>query len=201
MRRAAAVLAALATCALLAGGASAGELRGRVRLALPGLTLPDVGPVVVYLESEKPSAVPAPPPALMRQSNAQFSPPFLAVAKGGEVAMPNDDAIYHNAFSFSSPNEFDLGLYPAGESRAVAFRHPGVVRIFCSIHEAMNGTVFVSPTPWFAVVDADGSFAIPSVPAGKYRVRTWAEKLPPIEQPLQMGSGAKTVNLTLGSPE
>ena len=200
MRRAAAVLAALATFAAFAGGAAAGELRGHVRLALPGLTLPDVGPVVVYLESEKPSAAPVPPPATMRQQNAQFSPPFLAVARGGEVAMPNGDAIYHNAFSFSSPNEFDLGLYPAGESRAVAFRHPGVVRIFCSIHEAMNGTVFVSPTPWFAVVDADGSFAIPSVPAGKYRVRTWAEKLPPVEKPLQMGRGAKTVDLTLGSP-
>ena len=204
MRRAAALLAALAalaTPAMFAGGAAGGELRGHVRLALPGLTLPDVGPVVVYLESEKPAAAPATPTAVMRQVNARFSPPFLAVAKDSEVAMPNDDAIYHNAFSFSSPNEFDLGLYPAGESRAAAFRHPGVVRIFCSIHEAMNGTVFVAPTPWFAVVDADGSFAIPAVPAGKYRVRTWAEKLPPVEKPLQMGAAAKTLDLTLGSPE
>ena len=198
MRRAAAVLAALAALAVPASG---GELRGHVRLALPGLALPDVGPVVVYLESETPAAAPAPPPAVMRQSNARFSPPFLAVAKGSEVAMPNDDAIYHNAFSFSSPNDFDLGLYPAGESRAVALRHPGVVRIFCSIHEAMNGTVFVAPTPWFAVVDADGSYAIRGVPAGKYHVRTWAEKLPPVERPLQMGASAKTLDLTLGSPE
>jgi plastocyanin len=197
MRRAASIL-------LLAGALAspgwAGELRGRIRLALPGLTLPDVGPVVVYLESDKPIAAPAPPPAEIRQQNARFSPPFLAVSLGTDVAMPNDDAIYHNVFSFSTPNEFDLGLYPSGESRAVAFRHPGVVKIFCSIHEAMNGTVFVAPTPWFAVVDVDGRFAIRSVPRGKFRLRTWAEKLPPSETPVSIGAGTKTVELTIGAP-
>jgi plastocyanin len=190
----------LCLAASLAAPAAAGELRGRVGLALPGLTLPDVGPVVVYLESDKPIAAPAPKPAEMRQQNARFSPAFLAVARGTDVAMPNDDAIYHNAFSFSSPNDFDLGLYPAGESRAVAFQHPGLVKIFCSIHEAMNGTVFVAPTPWFAVVDADGSFRIRSIPRGKFHLRTWAEKLPPIEKPVSIGAGTATIDLTIGAP-
>jgi hypothetical protein len=197
MRRAA---VALLAAALAAPGAAAGELSGHVRLALPNLTLPDVGPVVVYLESDSPIAARPSPPALIRQQNARFSPPFLAVARGTDVAMPNDDAIYHNVFSFSSPNDFDLGLYPSGESRAVAFQHPGVVRIFCSIHEQMNGTVFVAPTPWFAVVDADGSFRIPGVPRGTFRVRTWTEKLPAIEQPVTIGAGTRKLELVLGTP-
>ena len=199
MSRTAALLAIAAALAAPAS-VSAGDLHGHVRLALPGLTLPDVGPVVVYLESEALTSAPTTPPAVMRQQNARFSPPFLAVAKGTDLAMPNDDAIYHNAFSFSSPNDFDLGLYPAGESRAVALRHPGVVRIFCSIHEAMNGTVFVSPSPWFGIVDADGSYRIAGVPSGSFRVRTWAEKLPPIEKTLRVGGGEATLDLVLGTP-
>jgi plastocyanin len=195
MRRRA--LAAVCVAAALASPARGGELRGRVEIAFPGVALADVGPVVVYLEGGDGSP-PAAAPAEVRQHDARFSPPFLAVARGQQVAMPNDDAIYHNVFSFSAPNNFDLGLYPGGESRAVAFQHPGVVRIFCSIHESMNGTLFVAPSPWFAVVDGDGRFAIPGLPAGRFRLRTWAAKLPPTEQEVSVGKGVSSVAVRLG---
>jgi plastocyanin len=196
--------AALLLAVGLASPAGAGELRGRVQLAVPGLSLADVGPIVVYLDGGDGAPRAAAPAAEIRQRNASFSPPFLAVARGGAVSMPNDDAIYHNVFSFSEPNQFDLGLYPSGESRAVSFEHPGVVRIFCSIHESMNGTLFVAPSPWFAVVDPDGSYAITDIPNGRYRLRTWAEKLPPTEREvtlpapppldLRIGDGGKQTN-------
>jgi len=196
--------AALLLAVGLASPAGAGELRGRVQLAVPGLSLADVGPIVVYLDGGDGAPRAAAPAAEIRQRNASFSPPFLAVTRGGAVSMPNDDAIYHNVFSFSEPNQFDLGLYPSGESRAVTFEHPGVVRIFCSIHESMNGTLFVAPSPWFAVVDPDGSYAIPDIPNGRYRLRTWAEKLPPTEREvtlpaptpldLRIGDGGKQTN-------
>jgi len=196
--------AALLLAVGLASPAGAGELRGRVQLAVPGLSLADVGPIVVYLDGGDGAPRAAAPAAEIRQRNASFSPPFLAVARGGAVSMPNDDAIYHNVFSFSEPNQFDLGLYPSGESRTVTFEHPGVVRIFCSIHESMNGTLFVAPSPWFAVVAADGSYAITGVPNGRFRLRTWAEKLPPTEREvtlpaptpldLRIGDGGKQTN-------
>jgi plastocyanin len=197
MRRLAFAAACLA--AALAAPADAGELRGRVELALPGVALADVGPVVVYLEGGPARSAAAAPPAEIRQQSARFSPPFLAVARGQAVEMPNDDDIYHNVFSFSAPNDFDLGLYPGGESRKVSFQHPGVVRIFCSIHEAMNGTLFVSPTPWFAVVEDDGRFTIAGAPAGRFRLRTWAAKLPPSEQEVSLGSGVTSVAVRLGA--
>jgi plastocyanin len=197
MRRA---LAAACLAAALSAPAAAGELRGRVELGFPGVTLADVGPVVVYLEggdgaAREPASAPR---AEVRQKSASFSPPFLAVARGQRVAMPNEDAIYHNVFSFSAPNDFDLGLYPGGESRTVAFQHPGVVRIFCSIHESMNGTLFVAPTPWYTVVDADGRFGISGVPAGRFKLRTWAEKLPPSEREVVIGKGVSSVEVRLG---
>jgi plastocyanin len=183
--------------------ARAGDLEGRLVVDVPGLDLQTVAPVVVYLEPLEESANPRTrSAATMRQHNARFAPPFLVVPVGQSVSMPNEDAIFHNAFSFSEPNHFDLGLYPAGESRSVRFDHPGVVRIYCSIHESMNATIFVAPTPWFAVGNREGRFRIQRVPAGRWRLRTWTESLPDTTRDLTLTvAGARSVLVHLaGKP-
>jgi plastocyanin len=180
-----------------------GALHGRVSLALEGVRLADLGQTVVYLTGD---AAEAPAPAKrpsVRQRNAYFSPDFLAIAAGQTVDMPNDDQIFHNVFSFSKPNDFDLGLYPAGESRRVTFAHPGVVKIYCSIHESMSGTIFVSPTPFFAVASATGDFEITGVPAGRHTLRVWNEKLPEAVRQIELEPGERqrvAVTLEPGEP-
>src|SRR5262245_25650634 len=153
---------ALALSLVAAAAAAAGELRGHVTLGVAGVSLEDAGPLVVYLEGadaqlryELPKR-----PLEIHQKDASFAPPFLVIAAGETVVMPNDDVIFHNVFSYSTPNDFDLGLYPRGESRAKTFQYPGVVRIYCSIHESMNATIFVAPSIWHAVVGAKGDFVI-----------------------------------------
>lgn len=188
----------LASLVVLAGAAQAGEVRGRVSVELGELALSDVAPVVVYLQPVRgETAWRAPAAAVLRQRHATFQPGFLVVARGQTVEMPNDDTIFHNVFSFSAPNDFDLGLYPAGRSRSVTFEHPGPVRLYCSIHESMNATVFVAPTPWFAQVSQEGRFTIPDVPDGRWQLRTWTEKLPPVGRRLEVDGGPVTVDLPL----
>lgn len=109
---------------------------------------------------------------------------------GQTVEMPNEDGIFHNVFSYSRPNDFDLGLYPSGESRQATLRHPGLVRLYCSIHESMNGAVYVAPSPWYALAGAGGRFEIRGAPPGRYRLRTWAERLPPTSQVVTLEEGA-----------
>jgi plastocyanin len=196
-------VAALSALALLAlgGPARAGDVHGRVVVALPGVALADLRPVVVYLDAPEDAkgSGPAPGPAAeLRQRHARFSPGFLVVTAGQEVVMPNDDDIYHNVFSFSAPNDFDLGLYPSGQSRSVVFEHPGVVRLYCSIHESMNGTVFVAPTSFATTVDEEGRFRLPDVPEGPWRLRAWSEKLPEAERALRVGTGPLEVELRIG---
>jgi len=191
-RRTAPCLALLA--GMLAAAPAAAEtvvVRGRATLSLHGVSLADVLPVVVYLEplDAPPPRPPATPRPTVHQRDARFAPRFLAVAAGQTVEMPNDDAIYHNVFSYSKPNDFDLGLYPAGQSRAVSLRHPGMVKLYCSIHESMTGTIFVAPSPWFATVSADGRFAIPGVPPGRYRLATWPERLPATRREITVRAG------------
>jgi plastocyanin len=192
-RRAHGALLLAGALVLLAFGSPAAEnggiVRGRVTLDLPGTTLADVVPVVVYLEGG--AAAPAPGAnTSVRQKNARFSPSFLALSADQPVDMANDDRIYHNVFSYSRPNDFDLGLYPSGESRTVRFAHSGVVKIYCSIHESMNGTLFVAPSPWFAQVGADGRFEIAGVRPGRHRLRTWSERLPSVSRAIDVPGGA-----------
>jgi plastocyanin len=204
-RRVAAALL-LAACSVAVGvrAEPAGELRGRVSLGVANLPLSAVAPVVVYLEALDAKGVATGAPARtphMRQRDARFSPSFLVIAAGQSLEMVNDDAIYHNVFSYSKPNDFDLGLYPAGESRKLLLRHPGVVKLYCSIHESMNATILVAPTRWFDVVGAKGSYALTGVPPGQYRAVVWTERLPVTARVIEIGAGEqRSLDWVIGAP-
>jgi plastocyanin len=200
VRRAAAAAFFAAACGLGAARGAvadpAGELRGRVSLGVAGVPLAAVAPIVVYLEPEGDVGAGsggAQRTVRMRQKDAHFAPSFLVIAAGSTVEMANDDAIYHNVFSYSRPNDFDLGLYPAGESRKLVLRHPGVVKLYCSIHESMNATILVTPTRWFDVVDANGGYALKDVRPGRYRAVVWAERLPATTRMIEIGAGESEV--------
>jgi len=182
---------------LLAGASEAqsdptpASIRGRVSLGLPGTKLPDLGPIVVFLDAVEGELDRSAPreTVLVKQENARFSPSFRVVVKGQTVEMPNGDAIYHNVFSYSAPNDFDLGTYPAGESRSVTLAHAGVVKVYCSIHESMNATIFVAPSTHYALVRSGGSFSIPQIEPGRYRLRAWSEKLPLTSRLIKLSPG------------
>lgn len=152
-----------------------GSVTGKVTVP-EGQKLPEM---VVFLEpadaKQKPDA-PKGPPVVVSQQNARFNPPLLVVPVGTQVDFRNDEKkeVEHNVFSNSEAKRFDLGLYKPGEKvDLVTFDQPGAVRLRCSIHRYMDGVVYVTPTPFFAVVDKDGGFAIKGVKPGKYRLKTW----------------------------
>jgi plastocyanin len=156
--------------------------------------------VVIYLR-DAPNRAMTPTRAGIRQRNETFVPRVVAVPVGSEVEFPNDDAFYHNVFSLSRPRTFNLGRYPKGETRAVRFDRPGIVKVFCDIHSHMSAAVVVFAHPWFAVPDAEGRFDIPDVPAGERRLTAWHERLGDTTIPIRVepGRGA-SVEFTLPVP-
>ncbi|MGE0394294.1 MAG: carboxypeptidase regulatory-like domain-containing protein [Vicinamibacterales bacterium] len=115
------------------------------------------------------------PRGRLDQRRETFVPHVLAVMTGTTVDFPNSDATYHNVFSLSKTQRFDLGRYKQGRSKSVRFDRPGVVRVFCDIHSHMSAFIVVFSHPYFAVTDTDGRYRIDGVPPGTYTVAAWYE--------------------------
>jgi hypothetical protein len=112
----------------------------------------------------------------MATDGRQFRPRVLIVPAGTTVQFRNLDPFNHNVFSLSDPNAFDLGLYGRGETRTHRFTRPGLVRLYCNIHPRMSAFVVVRDNPWYTQPGADGTWAIPAVPPGRYVLHLWHER-------------------------
>jgi plastocyanin len=147
---------------------STGSLRGRV-------DVPAGEPVAyVYIENIHGPSV-RNEVKKIEHINKQFVPPWAVVQRGTTLQFPNLDNIYHNVFSLSSGNTFDLGLYnSSGDAKGHTFDEAGAVDIYCNIHPQMAASVLVVPNRFFSRVKADGSFEIGGVPSGRRKVVAWA---------------------------
>ena len=109
---------------------AAGRARARLPVAVSG-TLSGGGSdgpggAVIWLKRHG-GETPRPAPAkgkVISQRNKTFVPHVLAIPVGTKVDFRNDDAIFHNVFSLSKPNDFDTGLYKQGASYSDVSRSP-----------------------------------------------------------------------------
>lgn len=149
------------------------NLRGAVPgAASSGAEVTEFDRMVLYLEGR--AGMPAPPETLtLEQRNGQFAPEIVIVPVGSTVRFPNWDPVFHNVFSLSHNQPFDLGYYSQGQSRAVRFTNPGVVQVYCHIHSSMYAAIVVTSSPWFGKPAPDGSFTFTGLPPGHYRLVAW----------------------------
>jgi plastocyanin len=183
-------LAATAVAPLHAGAVS-GVVRAVTKAGGAGAL------AVVYAEPLDSAAPRAPRRVTLTQKNKTFQPRVLAVPIGSTVDFPNNDGLYHNVFSLSAPQPFDLGLYRAGDSRSRTFTAPGVYRVFCNIHPQMSAVVVVAPTAYATVAASDGSYML-DLPPGRYRVTAMSERAAPVTVEVTSTPGASNApELTL----
>lgn len=175
----------------------AGNVTGKVELRDSREKRHDYSGVVVAL-TDKPATSLVNTHVTMLQKNKMFTPHVLAVAAGTYVDFPNDDPIFHNAFSSYNGQLFDLGLYAPGSTKSVRFSREGIVRVFCNIHSSMSAVIVVLPTPYFATTAKDGSFLIPNVPPGDYQLSVFHERA--TESTLRALSRRVTVEQSLTLP-
>jgi plastocyanin len=156
----------------------------------------DYSGVVVWLDpaSGAPVVAAGVGRAQMVQKNKTFLPHVLAITVGTVVEFPNFDPIFHNAFSNYNGQIFDIGLYPPGTTKSLAFRREGVVRVFCNIHPAMSAVIVVLKSPYFATSAGNGAFEIANVPPGAYRIHVFHERaaeqtLASLTRSIEVGAG------------
>jgi len=109
----------------------------------------------------------------LRQEGQQFAPQLLVVPVGSTVSFPNADPVFHNVFSLSGAKKFDLGYYPAGQTRVVTFSEPGIVQVYCHLHANMYAAIVVTPNRWYAQPGEEGTFSLHDIPPGTYTLVAW----------------------------
>ena len=144
---------------------------------------------VVYLEGTFPSITNPPPTVQLWQKGLQFRPGVLPVQTGTRVEFPNGDDLYHNVFSYSKTKRFDLGRYRKNDKPAVqVFDKPGLIKLYCEIHEHMRGTIMVLDTPYFTRTTTNGVYRLENLPTGKYTLKAWVDDKTTYEQAVSLES-------------
>jgi len=111
------------------------------------------------------------------QQSLTFIPKVTTIPVGSTIDFTNNDKVYHNVNSKSEPKTFSLDVYDPGVQSAVTFNKPGVVHLLCKVHPEMSGWIVITKNSYAAVTEHDGRFTISNVPAGKYEIASWNEKL------------------------
>jgi plastocyanin len=168
-------------------GLSAGNLTGKVSAGK--------GSSVVYVEAIAGKTFPPPTTVpVMDQKSLLFQPHVMVVQVGSTVEFLNSDKVAHNIFwpaiSNNKKLSHNMGTWPSGEKRGFKFDTPGVVPLLCNVHPEMSGYIIVSPTPHFALTDAEGNYKIADVPNGSYTVSAWHEGMKIQSKPVSVSGDA-----------
>lgn len=183
-------LAALLACCTTSGGNSyattvkkgSGEIVGMVKKGGSRVHM-----AVVSLTEVSGNYHASSEPVRMNQADKEFLPHVLAVMKGSTVRFENSDPFFHNVFSSSRIQSFNVSQEKKGDYTDVKFPSVGIVPIKCHIHANMKAYIIVLPNPFFGVTNSSGIFHINGVPAGSYTLKVWSEQ------------GSTTQSITVGS--
>ena len=114
-------------------------------------------------------------PAIMDQIGSAFAPAVILARVGQPVEFRNSEDVIHNvraASVGSGATAFNVATVPFG-SYHHTFEAAGAYSLTCDIHLAMAAYVYVTTSPYAAIVQPDGAFSLDGVPFGAYTLTLW----------------------------
>jgi plastocyanin len=169
------ILIALLVCSAVAF-TQAGNIVGKVKAK----GVKNSADAVIYIEKIPGKTFsPSKEHAKMDQKNLRFTPHILPILVGTTVDFLNSDDVLHNVFSPDAcVDKLNLGTWPKGQTRSYTYKNPGCISVMlCNVHPEMEAYVLALETPYFAVSAPEGNYEIKDVPAGKYELKIWHQKL------------------------
>lgn len=121
------------------------------------------------------------PPAAARvtldQRGCRYLPHVQAAPVGSVLEIVNGDPILHNTHGYlGRATAFNLAMPRKDQRVTKRLDRPGLIQVRCDVHGWMSAYVVVSEGP-AAVSGPDGSFVVPGLPPGTYKVSAWHESL------------------------
>ena len=193
----AAVLLPLLASAIVADAAAVQAPKAKARAVRPAAVsvsgrvevegAPTSADAVVSLTAPGLKLQPRAEPLQVDQKGLRFLPHVVAVEAGTTVRFLNSDSEPHNVYS--PEGRYNLGTWSTGDAKDHLFAKPGAYSQVCGLHPDMRAYVVVLDTPYFAVTDAAGRFAIPAVPPGRYTLVVWHEAKDGLERSVTVEAG------------
>jgi len=134
------------------------------------------------------SKAPATDTVKIIQTNATFVPRVTPITPGTEVQFINLDKFFHNVFSITPGERFNIGRKPTGVVESRRIYQLGETKLFCDIHAQMNATVLCLDTPYFTRVTSSGRYKLEDLPPGSYEIRAYHPDFPELSIELQMAA-------------
>jgi hypothetical protein len=155
---------------------------------------------LVYLEGAPRSATTRPAPVL-DQVDCRYVPHLLGIVAGQSLVVRSSDAgTMHNVHLTASVNAAqNFGMTAAGQTRNLKLdraEHDPPIRVKCDVHPWMTAYVAVMDNPYFAVTGDDGTFELPGLPPGSYKLVAWHELYGRREQAVTVSDDGKVAEAT-----
>jgi len=106
----------------------------------------------------------------------KFVPHVSVLTVGDTIEAINRDPTLHNVHFYGALTA-NIALPLKGMKAIRKVNKPGMVIVKCDIHGWMQAFIRVDSHPFHAVTGNDGYFNIPDIPAGRYSVEIWHERL------------------------
>ena len=137
-------------------------------------------------------AVEAEPETLVLDNvECRFEPHAAAITAGSTIEARNSDAVLHTTHLYG-PTEINFSLPIEDASSSRSLDEPGMYVVKCDVHGWMQAFIRVDAHPFHDVTDSDGRFRIEGLPAGKYTLELWHEKLGPLEREVRIDETTPT---------
>ena len=142
------------------------------------LVSPGGGLANAVVTIEVPGVPARPAPVTLDQQRCRYVPHVLAAQVGSTLEIRSGDPVLHGVHGYlGKGTAFDVPMAHEGKAKPRTLAKPGVIRVACDIHGWMSAWVVVTDSPFHAVTDAEGRFAIAGVPAGAWDAKVWHERL------------------------
>ena len=136
---------------------------------------------IIFIEGAAKKTSPSKVAIKFEQDTCQFKPHVALIPLESKVDLYNNDGLMHNIHSFSIENESANFAQPGTMKIKTLgpelFKYPEIVPVRCDVHEWMSAFFIVTDNQYVAISDDAGSFKIPDVPAGTYKLKVWHETL------------------------
>ena len=156
-----------------------------------------VANVVVYLSEGLPAgrefAAPA-EAAVVDQRDSKFFPRIVTAQVGQALVAKNSDPYFHTVHTNPRRNAPVNVAQPKPDPVGVKLKRisePETFKVTCDLHPWMVAWVAAFDHPYHAVTAADGSFRMPPLEPGTYRIKAWHERLGAVDQEFTVGADWK----------